>query len=172
MKPQDEDLDSLIDTAARGMVSREPGRAFTYGVMARVGERGPRVRGRLVWAAGTAVAAALCAVTAIVVVNRTPLPSPNETRAVELDIIRGGVERELPPAAEPVPAPPRPRVARSIVTQPPAMLAEPAPAIEPLVPEPIALSPIDVMPLEHPPAAIDVIEIDDLTIPLLTVSND
>ena len=67
------DLDRAIDTAARELVAREPSRALSYTVMARVRENNAPARRPLMWA--TAVATLLlCSGITIALMNRTAAP--------------------------------------------------------------------------------------------------
>jgi hypothetical protein len=174
------EIDGAIDTAAGRMMAREPGRALTYRVMARVrdGADAPAPR-RFVWI--TAVASlALCAAITIMLMNRAPATPPSLLPpASQLPIARLPIDQ--PPMVTDAPAtvarniaPLRRNVAaaieyRAVSRVPPPNDVSP---IEPIQTEPIALSTIEVPPLEREATSIDTLTIEPLTIEPLTASND
>ncbi len=166
-----QDPDTLIDTVAREMVSGDPGRSFTYGVMSRICERAEPAPNRLLWSIGTASAVAICAIVAMVMMNRADAPAPQMPRPESQPQARAVAQTATPPPAlEPVVAPPvtHPSIRGRLV--PPLVID--APALEPLIPDPIVLSALDLPPLENEASSIENIPIDDITIEPLVASND
>lgn len=167
------ELDLAIEAATRGMVVREPGRALTAKVMARVRETAaPEPRG-LVWVAAAA-GIVLTVAAASVVMSRVPVSTVQLPPGLPL-LVAQGIEvpavpvdalREAPRVSVVVS-----RTARR--TRPQAALPPAdAPNIEPIDMQPIALVAIDVPQLEREATSIDTIHIEPLTIEPLAASND
>ncbi len=183
MSPQD--LDTLIDAAAREMVAGDPSRALSHRVMSEVrGRIEPAPRG-WVWVFRTAGAVVLCAVVATLVVSRNQVHAPvSLLPASETSQTRTGEQPVAPPGAPTVSRQPGERLVPRLETRrvalgtdvPPApardVEAPLTPSVEPLAIEPIMLSGLDVPPLENQPTTIDDIEISDITIEPLAASND
>lgn len=166
----DRELDRAIDAAAREMMAREPSRALSYGVMARV--RGstepPR---RLAWAA--AAACIVCAAIASVLMTRSDgallLPpelqlSIGETAALPELPIDARQERSLPRAAA--------SVVRTTASPAAAVSPNDVATIEPIETQPILVAAIDVPQLEREATSIETIDIEPITIEPLAASND
>ena len=166
------ELDCAIDTAARDMMAREPGRALSYNVMARV-RGGAEPARRFAWTAAAA-GIIVCAAVASVLMTRSNgmLRLPPELR---LSIAETAVLPELPIESrqEPTPA----RVAAASVVRTTASPAAPVSShdvstIEPIETLPIAVAAIDVPQLEREATVIETIDIEPITIEPLAASND
>ncbi len=175
MNPQD--LDKLIDRAAREMVSGEPSRSFTYDVMSQVRGHVEPARRRFVFAIGIVSVAAVGAVILIVMLNRASVPVTGP-QAQRPEMPEARTVEQVTPVTTPARAAPRPE-SRQVVrlpVQPDAeasiALAPVMTSLEPLGTEPIVLSALDVPPLESPAMTIEDIEIEDITIEPLVASND
>lgn len=168
------EIDRAIDTAARRMIGREPGRTLSHSVMARVREGvEPAPPRRFMWMTAAA-GIVLCGAIAIGLMNRAAsgvVPPPS---AAQMPF---GVPPAIPdaPAANDRHVVPARRAAAAMTTkvatslQPPLDYVSP---IEPIETEPIVFSAIEVPRLEHETTAIAAIDIEALTIAPLTTSND
>src|SRR5438105_12628944 len=94
---ENQDLDQLIDEAARGIVQREPSRALTAAVMERVRRDEPSRRRPLLWG-GALAASAAAAWMVVSAIHHTPptVPPPAMSSSI-------GAEPQQP-AAQPGPA--------------------------------------------------------------------
>lgn len=181
---KDQDLDRIIDAAAKLMVSQEPSQQLTSAVMARVrvieDGAGPR---RFVWATVGAGAAA-CAVIAVLMLSNASEPVlDNPGRASSSPII---TELTTPVAAEPhsTVANANPAAARSEIRpsrvrpaarpEPSAQLAQSEfEALAGSLPfESIAPLPIDLPGIAMASTQVDEILIEPITIESLSASND
>ena len=168
------ELDRAIDTAAGRMMAREPGRALSYMVMARVRERNTPMPRRLVWLLATA-SLVLCGAIAIALMYRAPATIIAPPPAARTVVVGQPLVATLPAVMVAPEAPPRriPRAplaahAVSSVQLPPSDVS----GITPIETEGIAVSAIDVPVLEREAAVIDILDIEPLTIEPLTASND
>jgi hypothetical protein len=163
-----DDLDRVIDAAARTMVSREPSRQLSYRVMSRVraGSQLPRRRVWMLAVSGTAVAC----VAALWVHNRSAAPTDE---GIALLQARSFLQQLAPPPVLDAASPPRIIQSGSVKT-PRALESEvePAPLVEPLHIETLAMSAIDVPAIEPMPTAVEAIELATLTIEPLATSNE
>ena len=170
------DLDHAIDTAAGELITREPSRALSYNVMARV-RSGDVSRRRGAWLKVASVCAAGI-VVAYLAINRptpdVPLPAMQPAARTEpVPVPVPGVERAQEAYAESRPQL-RPRRA-AVATRAPMILplaAMDVDAIEPISADPIAVTPIEVPQLARETTAIENITIEPLTIEPLAASND
>jgi hypothetical protein len=162
-----DDLDRVIDAAARTMISREPGRQLSYRVMSRVraGSESPR---RRVWTLAVSGGAVACVLAAVWVLNRTAAPT-DERMALQA---RTFLQQLVPPPVLDAGSPPR--IIRSSVKTSRALESQldPVPLVQPLQMETIVLSAIDVPAIEPTPTAIEAIELATLTIEPLATSNE
>lgn len=172
-----QDLDELIDAAARDMALREPGRSLGHDVMARVRGRVEPAPWRVGWIV-SATAALICAVIVVTMWNRVPAPArepqapPTATAEVRVAVPPAVNPRAVAPESSA--AETREPVRRSLAFAAEAAILE-APlmsSLEPLTTDPIVLLPLDVPPLETGPATIQDIDIGDITIEPLAASND
>ncbi|SRR5688572_17424930 len=169
----DHDLDRTIAAAARQLMAREPDRALTRAVMARVREDVKPSRHRLMWITAPATVL-VCAAIAVTSLNRSPQTIP----AVAAPPLAIGqplavVERSLVATRDVAPSRPHRAAAPSRTIPSYATLPRDVSPIEPLVTEPIAVAVIDVPRLEPvAPASIEALRIEQLTIEPLAASND
>ena len=171
MKP--DDFDHVIDAAAREMVDRTPGRSLGRTVMRRVREEPASNRQRFVWVAAAASVVLLCGILAVVGLRRTPAPArPDVSAARSVVLAPSSAPAEIIPA----PAPAAPHVAgpsgggsRPVINH---LVTNDSLAIEFIETAPIVVGEIELPPIENQPASVARIEIEELTIPPLTVSND
>jgi len=168
------DLDRAIDAATRELMAREPSRALSNNVMARVRESGSPAPRRLVWLPAVA-AAVLCVAIATVMMNRAPSDAVLVLPGAPPAAVGQPAIAALPPMTVAVEMPSArrnaraPIAARAASTAPPPMDGSPIAAIET---EPIVLPTLDVPVLEQETAVIDVLTIESLTIEPLAASND
>ena len=161
----DQNLDRLIDEAARQMARHEPSAALSSAVMERVAAPERRFARRpMVW--GSAAAAAAAGVVLIVVSVNRPVVAPiAETRPV------GGPELVVSEAAakllEPAANPPQLRVTTAAGFDKQAMTAAAedgeAIAVEPLAAEPIVIDRLDVAQTTISPVEIAPVEIEPIS---------
>jgi hypothetical protein len=173
------ELDRAIDTAAGMMMAREPRRALSYNVMARVRENVEPAQRKFVWMTAAAVVV-LCASIAIALMSGAPATAVPPPRAADLPLAQPpvarlpmvadapvAVTREMPPSRRSVSA----RIATKVVV-PMSLLPDDTSAIEPIQTEPIVLTAIDVPQLEREATSIETLNIEPLTIEPLAASND
>lgn len=169
----EQDLDRVIDQAAADLVEREPTRALTGAVMARIAAPEPAGIHRFVWA--TAASLLLCGVIAALVLNRTPppadhvgSPAPPAAQAV-LEAAPTTVRQDAPEAVAAISAGlPSDRRAPAVTSPPGGLLF----GMEPIATAPLVLPAIELPPLAQEAAAVPGIEIGALAIEPLTASND
>ncbi len=168
------ELDQAIGAAAGRMMGREPGRALSHNVMARVREGAAPAPRRLVWIAAAA-SIVLCAALATALMIGPAAVMPLLPAAPSVAIGQPPVTIAPLTTVASETAAPR-RVARTPIAARAASPTPPPPSdvspIEPIVTEPIALATIDVPVLERETAVIDVLNIEPLTIEPLSASND
>jgi hypothetical protein len=166
-------LDRAIDVAAGTLMAREPGRALSHEVMARVRESAAPAQRSFVWIAAAA-GFVLCAAIATAVMNLTPESIVHLPPAAKLAIAQAAVVPAVPIGLSQktrqtrVVATRIPRTVESATALPPDDVL----TIEPIETEPIALSMIDVSPLERETTSIEAISIEPITIEPLSASND
>lgn len=170
------ELDRAIDRAAGELIAREPSRALSYNVMARVREREVLTR-RGAWVTAASVCAAGL-VVAYLAINR---PTPEMPPAPTPQVARTAPAPEPAPRVEEREAVAESRSesrARGVVRSTRAPAISPAAtgdvmSIEPIGTEAIVVPSIEVPRLEPGAAAsIDAIQIETLTIEPLAASND
>ena len=170
------ELDKVIDRAARELIAREPSRALSYKVMARV-RRDDVSASRGGWLKAACVCAAGIVVAYLAINRPTPEmqsePTPHVARTEPAPVSPRSAELPEELRAE---SRPRPRSRRvEVATRAPIMLP-PAPndvaPIEPIQADPISVSPIEVPQLAREATSIENITIEPLTIEPLTASND
>jgi len=173
---ENQDLDQLIDEAARGIVQREPSRALTAAVMERVRRDEPSRRRPLLWG-GALAASAAAAWMVVSAIHHTPpiVPPPPESTSF----------MQAEPAPQ-HPAQPEPATSQNFVFERklqdrPGNAARPAQATDPdmeiVLADSITIDPIEPTPIEIPQietarAPVDEIHIDPLEIEPLSASDD
>lgn len=171
----DRDLDRPIDAAARQLIAREPGRALTHAVMARVREdEKPRLQ-RLAWIAAPA-GMLVCAAIAITILNRLPQTLPAVAAPPPLAIGQPLTALEPPIVLAHVMVPSRRNrsvvSSRAIASNTAAVPRDVSP-IAPIDAEPITVAAIHVPRLESfAPVSIEALNIEQLTVEPLAASND
>jgi hypothetical protein len=167
------ELDRAIDVAGETLMAREPSRALSHRVMARVrGSAAPAPR-RFVWVAA-AVTVVLVSVIATAVISQMPLATPSLPGSRPLTVGQPAVapERRLAVLGQETPRRmAHVRVQRRTLGPAPFLPADVSP-IEPIETQPIAMTAIDVPQLERETTLIDAITIEPLTIEPLSASND
>jgi hypothetical protein len=168
------ELDRAIDAAAGRMMAREPGRALSHNVMARVREGAAPAPRRLVWIAAAA-SIVLCAAIATALMIGPAAVVPLTPDAPSMAFGQPDIAT-LPPMTVALETPSAHRNARATIAARSTSPAPPPPSdvspIAPIETEPIVLSTIDVPVLERDTAVIDVLNIEPLTIEPLSASND
>lgn len=171
------ELDRAIDKAASELIAREPSRALSGNVMARV--RGSDVSTpRGAWLKAACVCAAGI-VVAYLAINRSapeiaPVAAPHVVRTEPAPV---PVPQIAPPEEARAESRPQPRPRRAAVVTRASMHVPPAAvdvaAIEPIRAEPIAVAAIDLPRLgPESPVVIERLTIEQLTIEPLAASND
>lgn len=173
------ELDRAIDRAAGELIAREPSRALSYAVMARVraGDvststpRGTWLKVASCVCAGGIVVAYLATNRPVTQIPAAATPQVAHTEPTPLPVPPVELVRET--QAESRPTSQRRRatnVTRAPIFVPRAVID--VAQIEPIHAEPIAVSPIEVPQLAREATSIETITIEPLTIEPLMASND
>ena len=154
------------------MMAREPSRALSYNVMARV-RGGAELPRRFAWAAAAAGIVVSVAIASVLMTRSDgALPLPPE---LQLSIGETAALPELPNDARQKPSPAR-VAAASVVRRTPSPAAPVSSndvvTIEPIETQPILVAAIDVPQLEREATVIETIDIEPITIEPLAASND
>ena len=168
------DLDRAIDMAAGELIAREPSRALSANVMARVRRERPLATRRFLWAAAAAAGIALCAATAVSLMDRVPATVVKLPETMQLPVGRPALTPAPPVIAAQSTAPARPRsvVPQPRIVPPNETTAKDLSPIEPIETEPIVMSAIELPQLEREATLIDTLDIEPLAIAPLATSND
>ena len=170
------EFDRAIDKAAGGLIAREPSRALSHNVMARVrGGEVPTPRGA--WLKAACVCAAAIVVAYLTLNRPTPAIPPASTPQVARTEPAPIPDVQIEPPEEPlVESRPESRPREGAVAAPaPTMLATAGvdlATIEPIQAAPITVTPLEVPQLAREATSIENITIEPLTIEPLAASND